>query len=312
MTLTADDPLSRTAAQREESGRRLLKSSAALSYDPLVDLDWDAPLLDDAFFAPQHRITLYGTDLWDSMSRAQRIDLSRLELASIASMGIWFETLLMQMMVRRIYDDDPRTATVQYGFTEIGDECRHSVMFGKLLSKLDAPYYRPVRFMHEGGRFLKATSNGATCFAGALFVEEVLDQMQREARADESLQPLVRGVSHVHIVEEARHMRFARDEAAIEYAGQRRLTREWSKLVVAASAYLASRGLVHPHVYRDAGLDMRTAVRVARTNPHARATRAWAARRVRATLEEIDMITGPSRLLWKHAGLLEPVPAETA
>ncbi|WP_167006462.1 diiron oxygenase [Mumia sp. ZJ430] len=311
MSLTTDEQQSRIAAQREESGQRLLRSSAALSYDPVVDLDWDAPLLDDAFFAPPHRITLYGTDLWDSMSRAQRIDLSRLELASIASMGIWFETLLMQMMVRRLYDNDPRTAHVQYGFTEIGDECRHSVMFGKLLSKLDAPYYRPVRFMHEGGRFLKATSNGATCFAAALFVEEVLDQMQREAFADESLQPLVRGVSHVHVVEEARHMRFAREEAALEYEGQGRVTREWSKLAIATSAFLASRGLVHPHVYRDAGLDMRTAVRVARTNPYARATRTWAARRVRATLEEIGMITGPSRLLWKRAGLLDAVP-ETA
>ncbi|MGH1561283.1 AurF N-oxygenase family protein [Mumia sp. DW29H23] len=308
MTLTAPDPQS-TAARREASGQRLLKSSAALSYDPFVDLDWDAPLEDDKFFAPPHRVSLYGTPLWDRMSRDQQIDLSRLELASIASMGIWFETILMQMMVRRIYDDDPRTATVQYGFTEIGDETRHSVMFGKLLATLDAPYYRPLRPLHEGGRFLKTTSNGATCFAGALFVEEVLDQLQREARDDASLQPLVRGVSHVHVVEEARHMRYAREEAAIEYQGQGWATREWSKFVIGASAYLASVHLIHPHVYRDAGLDGRSAWKAARRNPYARATRAWAARRVRATLEEIDMITGPGRLLWKRAGLLDEVPA---
>lgn len=307
MTLTSEPPS--IAARREESGQRLLRSSAALSYDPMVDLDWDAPLVDGLFFVPPHRSSLYGTPLWDSMSQQQRIDLTRFELASIASMGIWFETILMQMMVRRIYDDDPRTANVQYGFTEIGDETRHSVMFGKLIAKLDAPYYRPLRVLHEGGRFLKATSNGAMCFAGALFVEEVLDQLQREARSDESLQPLVRGVSHVHVVEEARHMRYAREEAAIEYAEQRPLTREWSKMVIGVSAYLSSVHLIHPKVYKDAGLDARTSWKAARRNPHARATRAWAARRVRATLEEIDMITGPSRVLWQRAGLLDTVPA---
>lgn len=308
MTLTASEPPS-TAARREASGQRLLQSSAAMSYDPFVDLDWDAPLEDDRLFMPLHRVSLYGTPIWDGMSRAQQVDLTRLELASIASMGIWFETILMQMMVRRTYDADPRTATVQYAFTEVGDETRHSVMFGKLLARLDAPYYRPVRAIHEGGRILKATSNGATCFAAALFVEEVLDQLQREARDDESLQPLVRAVAHVHVVEEARHMRYAREEAAIEYDGQAGATRAWSTLVMGVSAYLASVHLVHPMVYADAGLDPRDAWKTARRNPHARATRAWAARRVRATLEEIDMIAGPGRWLWKRAGLLDDVPA---
>ncbi|KHL18653.1 UNVERIFIED_CONTAM: membrane protein [Mumia flava] len=297
------------AAQREESGRRLLRSAATLSYDPLVDLDWDAPLDPDRFYVPPHRISLYGTPLWDSMSLEQRIDLSRYELASVASMGIWFETILMQMLIRRTYDADPTSANVQFSYTEIGDECRHSVMFGKLIDKVGARYYRPGTLLHAGGRFLKTTSNGAMCFAGALFVEEILDQLQREAAADESLQPLVRGVSHVHVVEEARHMRFAREEAAIEYAAQGPVTKRRSRFVIAAAAYLSSVHLIHPRAYADAGLDPKHAWKVARANPHARATRAWAARRVRASLEDIDMIGGPSATLWRRAGLLDDVEA---
>ena len=292
-------------ADREESGRSLLRSAATITYDPIVDIDWDAPLDPDKLYVPEHRSTLYGTQLWDSMSPQQRVDLTRHEIASIASMGIWFETILMQMLIRRAYDRDPRTANVQFTYTEVGDECRHSVMFAKLVDKLEAPYYKPVSALHRGGRLLKTISNGPMCFAGALFVEEILDQLQREAMTDESVQPLVRAVSRVHVVEEARHMRFAREEAAIEFSGQGRAAKEWSKLIVGVTAFLSSTQLVHPHVYTNVGLDSRQARRQVAANPHWQATLAWAARRVRASLEEIDMITGPGKWFWSKAGLLD-------
>ncbi|UYM03491.1 AurF N-oxygenase family protein [Solicola gregarius] len=294
--------------RREESGASLLRSAATMTYDPVVDIDWDAPLDPDKLYVPEHRSTLYGTPLWASMSNQQRMDLTRHEIASIASMGIWFETILMQMLVRRAYDRDPRTSNVQFTYTEIGDECRHSVMFAKLIDKLETPHYKPVSALHRGGRLLKTISNGPMCFAGALFVEEILDQLQREAMVDESVQPLVRAVSRVHVVEEARHMRFAREETAIEFAGQGVAAKEWSKLIVGATAFLSSTQLVHPHVYTNAGLDSAEARKQAAANPHWRATKQWAARRVRESLEEIDMITGPGRWLWKRAGLLDGGP----
>src|SRR5690625_2089313 len=96
------------ADRREESGRSLLRSAATMTYDPIVDIDWDAPLDPDKLYVPEHRATLYRTPMWETMSRQQRIDLTRHEIASIASMGIWFETILMQMLIRRAYDRDPR------------------------------------------------------------------------------------------------------------------------------------------------------------------------------------------------------------
>ena len=290
---------------REETGRSLLRSAATITYDPIVDIDWDAPLDPDKLYVPEHRSTLYGTSMWQAMSHQQRVDLTRHEIASIASMGIWFETILMQMLIRRAYDRDPRTANIQFTYTEIGDECRHSVMFAKLVDKLETPHYKPVSALHRGGRLLKTLSNGPVCFAGALFVEEILDQLQREAMTDESVQPLVRAVSRVHVVEEARHMRFAREEAAIEFSQQGFAAKEWSKLIVGATAFLSSTQLVHPHVYTNVGLDAARARREAAANPYWRTTLAWAARRVRESLEEIDMITGPGKWLWKRAGLLE-------
>jgi len=58
-----------TAPAREEFAERLLKGSVRKSYAPVVDIDWDAPLDPDKFFLPPKCVSLYGTPLWDSMTR---------------------------------------------------------------------------------------------------------------------------------------------------------------------------------------------------------------------------------------------------
>src|SRR5690349_10164554 len=94
VTMTMTDTTSHAVSDR------LLRSSAKQSYDPEVDLDWDAPLVDGRWFMQPERLSLYGTPLWDRLSEEQRIELSRHEVASISSVGLWFELILMQMMVR--------------------------------------------------------------------------------------------------------------------------------------------------------------------------------------------------------------------
>src|SRR3954463_8725424 len=101
-----------TSRDREETAQRLLRASAAHSMDPAVEVDWDAPLDPGLLFLPERRVSLYGTPLWDAMPREQRIALSRHEVASMAGIGIWFELILMQMLVRHAYDRDPTSAHV--------------------------------------------------------------------------------------------------------------------------------------------------------------------------------------------------------
>ena len=215
---------------REDIAQRLLRSSAKASYDPLTEIDWDTPVNADLYALPPHRLSLYGTPLWDQLSEAQRKELSRQEAASTASVGIWFETILMQMLIRHAYDRDPTTSHVQYSYTEIGDECRHSVMFARFIGAMGAPHYRldPVsRFL---GRIFKTTSNGPLTFGAALFVEELLDQMQREMMADDQIEPLARAVARLHVTEEARHMRYAREELIRDWPRRGALTRAYSRL----------------------------------------------------------------------------------
>jgi hypothetical protein len=289
---------------REQTASRLLRSSAEHSYDPLTAIDWDAPLIAGAYWQPPERSSLYGTELWDRLTDEQRVQLTKHEIASIASVGVWFELILMQMLVRDIYKRDPLTAHVQYALTEIADECRHSVMFARMIEKMDAPAYGPGRLAHLLGRFFKATSRGPLTFAAALYVEEILDVRQREGMRDESLQSLSRDVSRLHVIEEARHLRYARDEVARKFNQLSPLDKAHTRLMFAIAAGIATRRLIHPDVYAAVGLDPREAHRAARRNPHWQATQQWAAERAVTFCREVGLIAGPSTLIWRRLGLL--------
>src|SRR3954462_12974336 len=80
---------------REQTATRLLKASAEHSLDPLTEIDWTATEIPGAFWQPPERSSLYGTPLWDSLSHEQRVQLTKHEVASIASVGVWFELILM-------------------------------------------------------------------------------------------------------------------------------------------------------------------------------------------------------------------------
>src|SRR4051812_941071 len=79
--------------------RRLLDSAAALSYDPAEEVDWDAPVPDDKYGLNPEWSSLFGTPLWDEMTFDQKITLTKHEVASIMSIGIWFEMILQQMVL---------------------------------------------------------------------------------------------------------------------------------------------------------------------------------------------------------------------
>ncbi|MDE3719818.1 diiron oxygenase [Nocardiopsis sp. N85] len=302
--MTAEITAKPKITDREDIAKRLLRGSAKASFDPLVEIDWEAPVDPDMWAIRPERISIYGTPLWDSLSEEKRKELSRLEVASVATIGIWFETILMQMLVRHAYRNDPTTLHVQYAYTEIADECRHTVMFAKMVEKLGWHTHRLDPVAYHLGRLFKAIAHGPLIFAGALFVEEVLDQLQREAVPDEQILPLVRSVARIHVTEEARHMRYAREEFQRDWVRRGPLNRAYSKLVLGLVTYYSATRLINPKVYEQVGLDPREAYEAARSNPHWIDTKTWAARKVVGTLETADAISGLGRHFWKKAGLL--------
>ncbi|MEV4430643.1 diiron oxygenase [Streptomyces sp. NPDC049602] len=283
---------------------RLLLSAAKLSYDPAAEVDWDTPLDKDFHGQSPEWNSLYGTAYWNEMSEEQRKELTRQESASVASTGIWFEMILQQMVLRDMYAKDPTDPRFQWALTEIADECRHSIMFARGAQKLGAPAYRPKRAVLELGRAFKTVGFGEAAYAGILVAEEVLDVMQRDWMRDERVIPFVRTINNIHVVEESRHMKFARDETLrrLEHAGRAR--RGFHALVVAIASYYIVTSLVSPDVYVKAGLDPVRARREAAANEHYKAQMRASCAGLMEFLATARLLTRPALFFYKRANLI--------
>ncbi|WP_439145329.1 AurF N-oxygenase family protein [Streptantibioticus silvisoli] len=252
----------------EDVSRRLLDSASQLSYDPATEVDWDAPLPEDGHGLAPEWSTLYGTRLWDEMTERQRVTLTRHEVCSIMSTGIWFEMILQQLVLRDQYVRDYATAEFQFALTEIADECRHSIMFARACEKMGVPAYFPKRLVVELARILKTAGTAEVAYGGILVAEEVLDIMQRDAMRTDGVLDLVRTTSRIHVVEESRHMRFARAEIRQRVRRAGPLRKHTSALGIAVVAYFIITSLVNEEVYAAAGLDKERALAAARSNRH--------------------------------------------
>ncbi|MEG8279733.1 AurF N-oxygenase family protein [Streptomyces sp. AHA2] len=302
---------SSTARPRVERGTqaggvagRLLDSAAKLSYDPVTEVDWETPLDKDFHGASPEWSTLYGTSYWEELSEAQRKELTRQEAASVASTGIWFEMILQQLILRDVYAKDPTDDAVQWALTEIADECRHSIMFARGAGKLEAPAYRPRRLAVELGRAFKTLAFGEAAYAAILVAEEVLDVMQRDWMRDERVVPFVRTINNIHVVEESRHMKFARDETRRHLAKAGPVRRHIHAFVIAVAAYVIVTSMVNESVYANAGLDPERALAEARGNEHHKAMMRSSCAGLMEFLASARLLTKPALVFYQRAHLI--------
>lgn len=297
----ADTPLTK---DRERVAERLLGGSVKRSYDPYVDIDWDAPLDPDKFFLPPKLLSLYGTPIWEGLSHAQRVELSKQEMAGVMSTGIWFENILNQALLRMIFHRDPSSKHVQYALTEMGDECRHMLMFGRLIEKVEARPFRQNIVRHHLANALPFAFRGTMLWVAALVGEEIFDSWQRQMMNDPQLQPIVHQVMRIHVAEEARHIRWARESVARRMKRTSRWEKEIVSHLVGFGGPLLADLLTNPAAYARAGLDPHEARRQAMANPHFRKSKQAGFDRLRVFLEEQDLLSGSARRMWRRAGFV--------
>ena len=302
MTTTAQTHL--TTAAEPDLARRLLESSAALSYDPATEIDWDDPLPEGEYGLPPEWSTLYGTPLWDEMTETQRVTLTRHEAASMMCTGIWFEMILQQMILRDQYVKDPATPEFQFALTEIADECRHSLMFARACEKLGAPAYFPKPRAVRLARGFKALARGEGAYGAGLVAEEVLDVIQRDTMRDPNVLGVVRTSSKIHVAEESRHMKFARAEIREHLKQASASRRRHNATVIAIVAYVIVTNLVNEGVYAPAGLDTQRALAAARDNQHRKSMMRNACAGLMEFLGETGLLTRPAVAIYRRANMI--------
>ena len=248
--------------------------------------------------------TLYNTPYWDQMTEADKAVFTRHEMAAVMHIGIWFEMILQQLLLREQYCGKYSTNEFQFTLIEVGDECRHSLMFAKaglLLS--DGVNYRPSLSGVKLGNMLKTVGYGAPAYVGILFGEFLLDIMQKDLMIDDRVLPMVRAVSNIHVVEESRHMAFAKEEIKAKTAHLNRAESRLAALSCAFIGYQIMRELTQKDVYHNSGLP-EGAYKQARTNDYHNALLAEKSKPLMGFVEESGLLTPESKRIYRKAHML--------
>jgi P-aminobenzoate N-oxygenase AurF len=278
---------------------QLVAASERTTLDPFREVDWDTPIDDSAFHLPPELLPLFGTSVWEAMGEAERIAYSRHELAAMFGAGIWFENALMQLVLRHLVQIPVTDPSHRYLLVEVADECRHSTMFGEYIRRAGTPAYGPRL------PFQLADDTGGDRVLGYLLilaVEELLDFANRSTMRDERVHPVSRQIAKVHVLEEARHVSFAKTY----------LTEVWSTLsaeerdvVLIAAPVLVGHVVrlnLDPAVYEHLGIA--DGVDLVEANRHYRHNVIAGLAKLTSFLGQVGIIDPAHRPEWVQLGLL--------
>jgi hypothetical protein len=285
----------RTAAKATQ----LVAASARTSFDPFTDVDWSVEPSDDAYHLPPDKLPLFGTPQWDAMSPTERYAYSRHECAALCGAGIWFENKLMQIVLRHLAELPVTDPSHRYLLVEVADECRHSTMFGEYIRRAGTPAYAPSGIDDldvdalPGGR--------AMGYLLILAIEELLDVCNRATMRDESIHPLSRQIARIHVLEEARHVSFAKAYLAEAWPQLAETERAEAAGVAPLAVEVVARLMVNDDVA--ATLDIPDGAEAARANPHHRARIVGDLAKLVEFLTELGVIDDTNRAEWTSRGL---------
>ncbi|HEX7133438.1 MAG TPA: diiron oxygenase [Iamia sp.] len=296
--MTDATTLPRTAARSV----KLIAASERTTLDPFTEVDWDVPIDDRAFHLPPEWLPLYGTPPWDAMDDAARIAYSRHELAALCGAGIWFENRLMQIVLRHLAELPVTSPAHRYLLTEVADECRHSTMFGEVIRRAGTPAYTPPADAPELDMMKDLPGGRALGYLLILAVEEILDATNRATMKDERVHPVSRQVAKLHVLEEARHVSFAKTYLTEIWPDLDAEEREAVVGLAPAAVEIVAGLTVDPAVYDELGIS--DGAEIARTNPHRRARVIEGLAKLTSFLDDLGVIDDSSRPAWQAGGLV--------
>ena len=298
MPSTVDLPLART----DRRALQLITASGRNPLDPFVDVDWTVSIDDSAYHLPAHWLPLYATPAWEAMSEPARIAYSRHECAALCGAGIWFENMLMQVVLQHLTTIPVTSPAHRYLLIEVADECRHSTMFGEFIRRAGTPAYAPPADTPTIDTLGGVPGAQALGYVLILAVEEILDATNRATMKDPSIHSVSRQMAKLHVLEEARHVSFAKTYLTEAWPG---LTTEERAAVVGIAPHAVANvaGLmVNDAVYAELGIVGGAAV--ARANPHHQARVIEGLAKLVDFLAGLGVINDDTRPAWKDLGLI--------
>lgn len=293
--------------------RRLNQLSANTGFDPFTDVDWDAPENqvdpNDPIWIESAKSPLTETEWFKNLSYSKQVDLCFDIIAQRFGVGIDFENILQQGLLRFANTLDIDSPEFRYCHHEVIEESRHSVMFQMLLEKMGRKSEgipRPWKYL------TKYIVKFSTYFPELFFFyvlggEEPIDHFQRSAIKDKkSIHPLLHRVMQIHVIEETRHLSFAHMYLAqrlenVSRFGKRTLSRHvpillkiMINIMLVPSRNLRRRHQIPSSVIKEAYF----------RNPEFKKEVAKCVTNTRIVAQNAGLMTPSAKWLWSKLGIL--------
>lgn len=129
----------------ESMAERMIQISKEKSLLPESFIPWADQPDSHTLFMPEKLVSLEGHNLWNNLSREQKIELGRLEIVQVMYSYAWSETLACLFLNRHLLQLNPDSVEYRFLIREIIEEFRHQEMFGMAIRKLGRTPVLPTR-----------------------------------------------------------------------------------------------------------------------------------------------------------------------
>ncbi|MDV6271387.1 AurF N-oxygenase family protein [Rhodococcus globerulus] len=245
-----------TASESDAIFNTLLESAKRLSFDSRNPLIYQPEPGDDE----RHGMTpqwspLFDTPMWERMSESERVRVTRNEVAQFLSVGIWLEVGLQVALLRASHSANPARPDIKFLFNECADENLHSLMFANAIESIGSKFYPRDRMLDFFGWVFRHIAWDEVAYGIVLAGEEIFDVMQRDWMTSGNVAAPIRRSAYIHVVEESRHMAYARRKIRDQLIGLSRVRRFMSTLIIAMGTHVIAKSLINRRIYDDLGLD---------------------------------------------------------
>lgn len=191
--------------------------------DPLTVLDWRALDL-ESYWLPPEAVSLHGLAEFEALSDGARMRLSQYEFLGITQLAVALERVALEAAARRLRHAE---SGAEYAFLlhEMREEAGHSLMFLRLASAsgLDVPDWSNVmpRFARPVARLVPSD---VLYWFMRVVVQDVPDKLHRFVRrqAGAELSPFIRQMISLHMIDQSRHLTYARRRLELALQGSGR------------------------------------------------------------------------------------------
>lgn len=216
------------------------------------DLKWPETLDQNQWCFSPELISIYGTDVYDKLSEADKKRLSFYEAVNFFSLNIHGEKPLSEGLAHRLYSKR-NISLSPYLHHFLDEENKHMIYFASFCLRYAFKIY-PDKKMSIPQEYV-AGEEDFLFFVKVLIFEEIVDIFNIRMSRDERLVPIAREINRLHHRDESRHLVFGREIVVSlfkEYKDQ------WSKetlqkIRIYLAQYLLAtwKEYFNPEVYKD-------------------------------------------------------------